>query len=55
MKLPPARHNRVVMFDNSGVGRSQPLLEPLTIDAMADQTSALIDALGLGWPDVGQG
>ena len=43
-----ARHNRVVMFDNSGVGRTQ----PLTIDAMADQTSALIDTLGLGRPDV---
>jgi pimeloyl-ACP methyl ester carboxylesterase len=47
-----ARHNRVVMFDNSGVGRSQPLIEPLTIDAMADQTSAFIDTLGLGRPDV---
>ena len=47
-----ARHNRVVMFDNSGIGRSQPLLEPLTIEAMADQTSALITMLGLGRPDV---
>jgi pimeloyl-ACP methyl ester carboxylesterase len=47
-----ARHNRVVMFDNSGIGRTQPLIEPLTIDAMADQTSALIDTLGLGRPDV---
>jgi pimeloyl-ACP methyl ester carboxylesterase len=51
-----ARHNRVVMFDNSGVGRTQPLpgelTATLTIDAMADQTSALIDALGLGRPDV---
>jgi len=47
-----ARHNRVVMFDNSGVGRTQPLPAPLTIDAMADQTSALIDTLGLGRPDV---
>ena len=47
-----ARHNRVVMFDNSGVGRTQELPPPLTIDAMADQTSALIDTLGLGRPDV---
>ena len=35
-----------------GIGRTQPLIEPLTIDAMADQTSALIDTLGLGRPDV---
>jgi pimeloyl-ACP methyl ester carboxylesterase len=47
-----ARHNRVVMFDNSGVGRTQPLPPPLTIEAMAGQTSALIDTLGLGRPDV---
>jgi pimeloyl-ACP methyl ester carboxylesterase len=51
-----ARHNRVVMFDNSGVGRTQPLpgerTATLTIDAMANQTSALIDTLGLGRPDV---
>jgi pimeloyl-ACP methyl ester carboxylesterase len=45
-------HNRVVMFDNSGVGRTQQLPAPLTIDAMADQTSALIDTLGLGRPNV---
>jgi pimeloyl-ACP methyl ester carboxylesterase len=47
-----ALHHRVVMFDNSGVGLTQPLAPPLTIDAMADQTSALISALGLGRPDV---
>jgi pimeloyl-ACP methyl ester carboxylesterase len=51
-----ARHNRVVMFDNAGIGRTQPLpgerTGTLTIDAMANQTSALIDALGLGRPDV---
>lgn len=47
-----ARHNRVVMFDNSGVGRTQELPPPLTVDAMADQTSALIDTLGLGRTDV---
>jgi pimeloyl-ACP methyl ester carboxylesterase len=51
-----ARHDRVVMFDNAGVGRTQPLpgerTATLTIDAMANQTSALIDTLGLGRPDV---
>jgi pimeloyl-ACP methyl ester carboxylesterase len=51
-----ARHNRVVMFDNAGIGRTQPLpgelTATLTIDTMADQTSALIDTLGLGRPDV---
>lgn len=47
-----AEHYRVVIFDNAGVGRTQPLPAPLTIDAMANQTSALIDALGLGRPDV---
>jgi hypothetical protein len=40
------------MFDNSGAGRPQQLPAPLTIDAMADQTSALIDTLGLGRPNV---
>jgi pimeloyl-ACP methyl ester carboxylesterase len=51
-----ARHNRVVMFDNAGIGRTQPLpgerTATITIDAMADQTSALIETLGLGRPDV---
>jgi len=47
-----AGHYRVVIFDNAGVGRSQALPVPLTIDAMANQTSALIDALGLVRPDV---
>jgi pimeloyl-ACP methyl ester carboxylesterase len=47
-----ARHNRVVMFDNSGIGRTRALPLPLSIDAMADQTSALISALGLHRPDV---
>jgi pimeloyl-ACP methyl ester carboxylesterase len=42
----------VVMFDNSGIGRTQELPTPLTVDAMADQTSALIDTLGLGRTDV---
>jgi pimeloyl-ACP methyl ester carboxylesterase len=43
---------RVVIFDNAGIGRTQALPAPLTIDAMANQTSALIDTLGLGRPDV---
>jgi pimeloyl-ACP methyl ester carboxylesterase len=47
-----AQHHRVVMFDNSGVGRTQALPAPLSIEAMAGQTSALIDTLGLGRPDV---
>ena len=47
-----AEHYRVVIFDNAGVGRTRALPAPLTIDAMANQTSALISALGLGKPDV---
>jgi pimeloyl-ACP methyl ester carboxylesterase len=47
-----ARHNRVVMFDNAGVGDTAALPPPVTIDAMADQASALIGTLGLGRPDV---
>jgi pimeloyl-ACP methyl ester carboxylesterase len=47
-----AAHHRVVIFDNAGIGRTRQLAAPLTIDAMADQTSALIGALGLGRPDV---
>jgi pimeloyl-ACP methyl ester carboxylesterase len=47
-----AEHYRVVIFDNAGVGRTQALPAPLTIDAMANQTSALIDELGLDRPDV---
>jgi pimeloyl-ACP methyl ester carboxylesterase len=47
-----ARHFRVVIFDNAGTGGTQLLPAPLTIDAMADQTSALISTLGLGRPDV---
>jgi pimeloyl-ACP methyl ester carboxylesterase len=47
-----ARHYRVVIFDNAGTGATAALAAPLTIDAMAAQTSALIDALALGRPDV---
>src|SRR5271170_5489620 len=31
-----ARHFRVVVFDNAGIGATQPLASPLTIDAMAN-------------------
>jgi pimeloyl-ACP methyl ester carboxylesterase len=47
-----ARRHRVIVFDNAGVGRTQALPAPLTIDAMADQTGALIGALHLGRTDV---
>lgn len=47
-----ARQHRVVIFDNAGVGGTQPLPAPLSIDAMANQAAALIDALGLRRPDV---
>jgi pimeloyl-ACP methyl ester carboxylesterase len=47
-----AEHYRVVMFDNAGVGRTQALPPPLTIDSMANQASALIDTLGLHRPNV---
>ncbi|MGD0607989.1 MAG: alpha/beta hydrolase [Streptosporangiaceae bacterium] len=47
-----AQHYRVVTFDNAGVGPTAALPVPLSIDAMASQTSALISALGLGRPDV---
>lgn len=42
----------VVIFDSAGIGKTSPLPAPLTIDAMAQQTSALIAALRLGAPDV---
>jgi pimeloyl-ACP methyl ester carboxylesterase len=47
-----ALHYRVVIFDNAGVGQTQAVPAPLSIDAMANQTSALIAALGLSRPDV---
>jgi pimeloyl-ACP methyl ester carboxylesterase len=47
-----AQHHHVITLDNAGIGKSNNLSAPLTIDAMADQTSALIDALGLGRTDV---
>jgi pimeloyl-ACP methyl ester carboxylesterase len=47
-----AQRYRVVIFDNAGLGGTATLPAPLSIDAMANQTSALITALGLGRPDV---
>jgi pimeloyl-ACP methyl ester carboxylesterase len=47
-----AEHHKVVMFDNSGIGRTGSLPSLASIDDMADQTSALISTLGLGRPDV---
>jgi pimeloyl-ACP methyl ester carboxylesterase len=46
-----ALHFRVVVFDNAGIGKTA-TLHPLTIDAMADQTSSLITTLHLGRTDV---
>ncbi len=47
-----AQQHHVITLDNAGIGTSNNLAAPLTIDAMADQTSALISALGLGRTDV---
>ncbi|HTX29448.1 MAG TPA: alpha/beta hydrolase [Streptosporangiaceae bacterium] len=47
-----AAGHTVVVFDNAGVGQTAALPSPLTITAMADQTSALISALRLGRPAV---
>lgn len=47
-----AKHFRVVVFDNAGVGQTASLAAPLTVPEMADQTSALISALHLGRCDV---
>ena len=47
-----AEHHTIVVFDNAGVGETSALRSPLTITAMASQTSALIAALGLHRPAV---
>ena len=47
-----AAHHTVVVFDNAGVGLTSALPSPLTVPAMADQTSALISALRLHRPTV---
>jgi pimeloyl-ACP methyl ester carboxylesterase len=43
-----AQAHKVVMLDNSGVGETSRVPGTLTIDAMANQTSALLTALHLG-------
>jgi len=47
-----ALRHRVVLIDNAGIGMTANVASPLTVTAMADQTSALISALGLGPSDV---
>jgi pimeloyl-ACP methyl ester carboxylesterase len=47
-----AQQHRVITLNNAGVGQSDNLPAPLTVDAMANQTSALIDTLRLGRTDV---
>lgn len=47
-----AASHRVIAVDNAGVGQTSSLPPPLTVTAMADQTSAFISALGLRRPDV---
>ena len=47
-----AERYQVVLFDNAGIGGTQGLRAPLSIDEMADQTSALVSALGLKSPDI---
>jgi pimeloyl-ACP methyl ester carboxylesterase len=46
-----AAHDRVITFDNAGIGKTSPL-SPLSVSAMANQTSALITALGLARTNV---
>lgn len=47
-----AAHHTVIVFDNAGIGNTAALPSPLSISAMAGQTSALIAALHLGRPAV---
>ena len=42
-----AAQHKVVVFDNAGVGKTASLAPPVSINAMAKQTSALISALHL--------
>lgn len=46
-----AEHHRVVLLDNAGIGETA-ALPRLTVDAMADQTSALLAKLGIRRTDV---
>jgi pimeloyl-ACP methyl ester carboxylesterase len=47
-----AENHRVVIFDNAGIGKTAKLPKPLTVDEMANQTSALITTLGLKQPSL---
>jgi pimeloyl-ACP methyl ester carboxylesterase len=47
-----ARHHRVIVFDNAGIGRTTVPDAGITITAMAEQTSALITQLRLRHPAV---
>jgi pimeloyl-ACP methyl ester carboxylesterase len=47
-----ASFRRVIVFDNAGIGRTAQLVGPVTITAMAKQTSAFLSALGLSRVDV---
>ena len=47
-----AAHHEVVVFDNAGVGKTTAVASPLSVAAMANQTSALISTLRLGRPAV---
>ncbi len=47
-----AADHRVIIFDNAGIGQTTMPPGTLTISAMAAQTNAFIQALGLGKPDV---
>ncbi len=42
-----ARHHRVLLFDNRGVGRSTVPEHPFTIRSMVDDAAGLLDALGV--------
>src|SRR3954453_21893150 len=43
-----AAHRRVVVFDNRGVGRSSVPEEPWSVEQMADDAIAVLDAAGVG-------
>lgn len=47
-----AEHHEVVVFDNAGIGRTAAVRGRLSVDAMAEQTSALVRTLGLHRPAV---
>lgn len=45
-----ASRYRCVTFDNRGVGRSQPLCERITVEQMAEDAAAVLDAAGVNEP-----